>query len=399
MSAALSAKPRILLTHTPEMRRNYYGERALAGLLAAGEVVLHEGAEPLGTAALVAAARGCRIIVADRATACAAAAFVALPDLVAVCRVAVDIRNIDVEAASAEGVLVTQASRSWVPAVSELVLGLMIDAARGISRADAAYKAGRAPQAGMGRQLAGATAGIIGYGPLGRRVAELALVFGMAVLVSDPYVMVEHDQIEQVEIEELLRRSDFVLPLAVATEETENLIGAGELRLMRADAFLVNLSRGNLVDEAALATALDEAHRRGGARRRPGARSDALAGAGSTRRRGGDAAHGRAHPARHRRPGAGDRGSGRRDCRRACARGRRQRRPRASARAVCRGDVGWDSVGRDGAYCAHRPVPRVTQHHTPTLGYARIDVPASTRRRRPRQPNLRSEEAACASPT
>jgi D-3-phosphoglycerate dehydrogenase len=254
----MSSGPRILLTHTPDMRGNYYGERALAGLRALGEVVLHEGSEPLGTAALIEAARGSRIIVADRATPCEAAVFGSLPDLVAVCRVAVDIRNIDVEAASAQGVLVTQASRSWVPAVSELVIGLMIDAARGISRADAAYKDGRAPQAAIGRQLAGATAGIIGYGPLGSRVAELVLAFGMRVLVTDPYITVEHDEIEQVELDQLLQRADFVLPLAVATAETENLVGARELGLMRQDAFLINLSRGNLIDEAALASALDE---------------------------------------------------------------------------------------------------------------------------------------------
>lgn len=253
----MTAATRILLTHTPEMRRNYYGERALAGLRALGELALHEGPEPLATAALIAAARDCQIVVADRATPCEAALFAELANLVAVCRVAVDIRNIDVDAASANGVLVTQASRSWVPAVSELVIGLMIDAARGISRADAAYKRGRLPQAGMGRQLAGATAGIIGYGPLGRRVAELALAFGMTVLVNDPYVTVEHRDIEQVELDDLLRRADFVLPLAVATEETENLIGATQLERMRRDAFLINLSRGNLVDEAALGAALD----------------------------------------------------------------------------------------------------------------------------------------------
>ncbi|HSD44938.1 MAG TPA: NAD(P)-dependent oxidoreductase, partial [Burkholderiales bacterium] len=68
---------------------------------------------------------------------------------------------------------------------------------------------------------------------------------------------VEHTDIEQVELDDLLRRADFVLPLAVATEETENLIGARELGLMRAGAFLVNLSRGNLIDEAALIAALD----------------------------------------------------------------------------------------------------------------------------------------------
>ena len=251
----MSTRPRILLTHTPQMRENYYGARALAGLRELGEVVLHDGAEPLGTPALIAAAQGCRIIVADRATACEAALFAALPDLVAVARVAVDIRNIDVASASAHGALVTQASRSWVSAVSELAIGLMIDAARGISCANIAYKAGRAPPVGRGRQLAGSTAGIIGYGPLGRRVADLALAFGMNVLVSDPYVVVEHGEIEQVELDELLKRSDFVVPLAVATEETENLIGAAQLGLMRRDAFLVNLSRGNLIDEAALTAA------------------------------------------------------------------------------------------------------------------------------------------------
>jgi D-3-phosphoglycerate dehydrogenase / 2-oxoglutarate reductase len=249
---------RILLTHTPQMRENYYGARALAGLRELGEVVLHEGSEPLGTPAFIAAARGCGIVVADRATACEAALFAALPDLVALLRVAVDIRNIDVENASAHGVLVTQASRSWVSAVSELAIGLMIDAARSISGANIAYKAGRSPPVARGRQLHGATAGIIGFGPLGRRVCELALAFGMKVLVADPYVVVEHGEIEQVELEELLQRADFVVPLAVATEETENLIGAAQLRLMRRDAFLINLSRGNLIDEAALAAALDE---------------------------------------------------------------------------------------------------------------------------------------------
>jgi len=249
---------RILLTHTPEMRRNYYGERALSGLCRLAEVTQHEAAVPLDTAGLIEAARGCQIIVADRATPCAAEAFAALPELVAVCRVAVDIRNIDVAAASRHGVLVTHAGRSWLPAVSELVIGLMIDAGRGISRANLAYKRLETPQVRIGRQLAGATAGIIGYGPLGRSVAELALAFGMHVLVNDPYVTVEHARIEQVDFEQLLRRADFVVPLAVATPETENLIDARALSLMRADALLINLSRGNLIDEAALSEALAE---------------------------------------------------------------------------------------------------------------------------------------------
>lgn len=252
----MARRPRILLTHTPEMRRNYYGERALAGLRDVGPVTLHEGDATLEGAALIAAAAGKQIIVADRATAVPGPLFDALPELIAVLRVAVDIRNIDVAAASRNGVLVTHASRTWVSAVSELAIGLMIDAARGISRANIAYKAGEAPPVHMGRQLAGAVAGVIGYGPLGRRVAELARALGMRVLVNDPYVTVTEAGIEQVALNDLLRRSDFVLPLAVATVETENIIDAKALALMRRDAFLINLSRGNLVDEAALQEAL-----------------------------------------------------------------------------------------------------------------------------------------------
>ena len=248
---------RILLTHTPEMRRNYFGERALGRLRAVGEVSLHEGTEPLDTSGLIAAAKGCHILVADRATACEAGAFAQLPELSAVCRVAVDIRNIDVAAASRHGILITHAGRSWLAAVSELVIGLMLDAARGISRANIAYKRGEMPAVERGRQLAGSTAGIIGYGPLGRGVAELALAFGMHVLVSDPYVTVEHDRIEQVDLADLLRRADFVLPLAAATAETENLIDEQAIGRMRSDAFLINLSRGNLIDESALLQALE----------------------------------------------------------------------------------------------------------------------------------------------
>ncbi len=130
----------------------------------------------------------------------------ALPDVAAIHRVAVDIRNIDVPAASGLGILVCQASRSWIPAVAELVIGLMIDAARGISRANIAYKQNRAPEISMGRQLRGSTAGIIGYGPLGQRVAELCLAFGMAVLVHDPYTAPSDPALIATSLDDLCRR-------------------------------------------------------------------------------------------------------------------------------------------------------------------------------------------------
>lgn len=250
--------PLILLTHTPDMRRNYYGDRALVGLQQLGTVRLHEADDPLDAAGLVRAAQGAQIIVSDRNTPGYGEVFGQLPDLVAFLRVAVDIRNVDVPAASRAGVLVTHASRTWVPAVSELVIGHMISIARKVPQMVAAYHTGDAAEATMGRQLNGSVAGIIGYGPLGRNVADLLLAFGMTVLVSDPYVKVERDGIEQVSVDDLVQRADFVVPLAVATEETENLIGEAQLRAMKPTAYLVNLSRGNLIDEAALERALDE---------------------------------------------------------------------------------------------------------------------------------------------
>ncbi|HEU4647275.1 MAG TPA: NAD(P)-dependent oxidoreductase [Burkholderiales bacterium] len=248
--------PRILLTHSPEALAQYYGERALAGLRALGEVRLHPGAAPLEGDALVEAAADCDLIVSYRQSPAPATLFARLPRLVAFLRCAVDIRNIDVAAASRAGVLVTQASAGFAPAVSELVIGLLVDLSRGISRAAAEYHAGRVPLARMGRELRGSTLGIIGHGAIGREVVRVARALGMRVLVNDPYVR----DVEQTPLDALLAQSDYVVPLAVATAETENLMNDAAFAQMKRGAFLVNVSRGNLVDEAALARALDSGH-------------------------------------------------------------------------------------------------------------------------------------------
>jgi D-3-phosphoglycerate dehydrogenase len=249
---------KILLTHTPHMRDNYYGARALAGLQSLGEVVLHQDSETLAGQALIAAARTCDLIVADRATALPAPIFDALPSLRAALRCAVDIRNIDVAAASSHGILVTRAKPGFVESVTELVLGFLVDLNRGISRATATYQAGRIPTARMGRQLAGTTIGIIGYGAIGRALAPLAAHLGMRVLICDPYVTVEEPGFQQVDLATLLASSDHVVCLAVANEATENLVNAEALARMRREAVFINVSRGNLVDEAALAAAIAE---------------------------------------------------------------------------------------------------------------------------------------------
>ncbi|MBV9565726.1 MAG: hydroxyacid dehydrogenase [Bradyrhizobium sp.] len=249
---------KILLTHTPASRRQYYGDRSLQGLQALGAVRLHDGDDALDSQGLIAAAEDVEIIVADRMTEGRGEIFPLLPKLRAFVRCAVDIRNIDVSAASAAGVLVTRASPGFVPAVAELALGFMVDFSRGISRATADYHVGRKPEVVMGRQLAGSRIGIIGYGSIGRHLARLARALGMEVLVADPFVTLDDSDIQHVSLEELLGRVDHVVCLAVANAATENLINATALARMQPHAFFINLSRGNLVDEAALAAALRE---------------------------------------------------------------------------------------------------------------------------------------------
>ena len=249
---------KVLLTHPPQARRQYYGERSLRGLRAIAEVMLHEADDALDAAGLIAAADDVDIIVADRLTEGSSEIFPRLPKLRALVRCAVDIRNIDVEAASAAGVLVTRAGPGFVASVAELALGFLVDLSRGISRASADYHSGRMPEIVMGRQLAGSHLGIIGYGSIGRYLAEIAKAMGMEILVADPYATVSAQGITHVPLEKLLERSDYVVCLAVANAATENLIGQAALARMRPHAFFINLSRGNLVDEAALAAALRE---------------------------------------------------------------------------------------------------------------------------------------------
>jgi len=247
----------ILLTHTPDMRRNYYGDKAVAGLAALAPMRFHEVETPLAGATLIAAAEGCRIIVSDRQTPGDAAIFAALPDLVAFVRCAVDIRNVAVAAASAAGVLVTHASPGFVQSVAELVVGYMIDLARHVTPAAATYHGGCIPEARRGVQLRGSTLGILGYGAIGRYLADLGVALGMSVLVADPFAKVEQSGIAQTDMPNLLARGDFVVCLVVANEQTENLMNDAAFARMKPTAYFINVSRGNLVDEAALTRALE----------------------------------------------------------------------------------------------------------------------------------------------
>lgn len=250
----------VYLTHTPDALANYYGERALAALRQVADVRLNGSGRHLAGKELAEAAQGCQAIISYRQSPGEAATFENAPDLIAFLRCAVDIRNINVAAASAQGVLVTRATPGFIPSVAELVLGMMVDLARGLGTAAASYHRGEVPKARMGRQLAGSTLGIIGYGAIGRYLAGLGLALGMKVLVADPYARPDDARLAHLPLPELLAQSDFVVCLAVATEETENLMDAAAFARMKLGAFFVNPSRGNLVDEDALLAALQSGH-------------------------------------------------------------------------------------------------------------------------------------------
>jgi D-3-phosphoglycerate dehydrogenase len=247
----------IFLTHPPEALANYYGDRAVAGLKALGELRLNTAGRELSTAELVAAARGCEVIVSYRQTPGTAELFRSSPDLVAFSRCAIDIRNVDVAAASAEGILVTQASAGFVSSVSEWTIGAMVDLGRNLTASTVVYHAGQVPKSPMGRQLEGSSIGILGYGQIGRRLGDLAVALNMRVLVYDPFAKVENRAIEQRDLPQVLAESDFVVCLVVANEATENLMNAAAFAQMKRGAYFLNPSRGNLVDESALRAALD----------------------------------------------------------------------------------------------------------------------------------------------
>ena len=250
--------PTVFLTHTPDALKNYYGEKALAGLKALADVRLNPKGRELSTGEMIDAARGCEVIVTHRHVPGEPELFRSLPDLVAFCRCAMDIRNVDVAAASQEGILVTRASAGFIAATAELVVGMMLDLSRRISESVASFRAGQVPTPAMGRQLSGATLGVVGYGQIGRYLCRIGLALGMRVLVCDPYAKVPDASLAKVDLSTLLSESDYVVCLAAATDETENLFNAQAFARMKPDAFFINVSRGNLVDEAALARALDE---------------------------------------------------------------------------------------------------------------------------------------------
>ncbi|BAN26980.1 NAD(P)-dependent oxidoreductase [Caballeronia insecticola] len=251
---------KVFVSHPRHMLEHYFGARAADALNAIADVTFNAECRELTTAELAAAASDADVIIGYRQTPAPRALFAALPKLAAFVRCAVDIRTVDVDAASEHGVLVTQASAGFVASVAEWTIGAMLDLARSTTLYAEAYHQRGAPVPRMGRELRGATLGVIGYGQISRYLCDLALAFGMRVIVSDPYAKIEDRRVHPCDFDTLLADADFVVCLAPANAQTHNLMNANAFAAMKPGAYFVNAARGELVDDAALLAALDSGH-------------------------------------------------------------------------------------------------------------------------------------------
>jgi D-3-phosphoglycerate dehydrogenase len=175
-------------------------------------------------------------------------------------RAGVGVDNVDLEAATRAGITVVNAPTGNTIAAAEHTLALLYGVARKIAAADASVRRGEWTRAQFtGLELRGRTLGIVGLGKIGQAIAARARAMEMTVLASDPYVTAEqaaHHGVELVAFDDLLARADVVSVHVPLSRATRGLIGAAQLARMRPGAILLNVARGGVVDEAAVAAAL-----------------------------------------------------------------------------------------------------------------------------------------------
>ena len=185
-------------------------------------------------------------------------AIAALSGLKVLSRYGVGVDNLDVAAATAAGVAVCNVPDYCQDEVSTHAMALLLDIVRGVSamHTDTAAGGWDFRVAGSVPRTAGRTLGLIGFGAIARMTARKALGFGMKVLAFDPYVKETEMDVELTGLDNLLSASDFISLHAPLTEQTNKMINAETLAKMKDGVYLVNTSRGALVDEAALAEAV-----------------------------------------------------------------------------------------------------------------------------------------------
>lgn len=189
------------------------------------------------------------------------------PSLEVISRVGIGLDNLDVGACRRRGIQVTHTPDAPSQAVAELTIAFIINLVRFVPQSDRSVREG-AWNRMLGRLLEEITVGVVGVGRIGSRVIRLLQPFDCRILATDVAPepsRVEHCKLEWVDRETLLRNSDVVSLHIPLTKSTRGFIGKSELEQMRAGAFLINTSRGPVVDESALVYALDSGHLAGAA--------------------------------------------------------------------------------------------------------------------------------------
>lgn len=200
-------------------------------------------------------------LVVRSATKVTAAIIDAAPRLRAIARAGTGVDNVDVAAASARGIVVMNAPGANSISVAELAMAQVLALARHLPAADAAMKQGKwEKKKFLGEEVRGKTLGLVGLGRIGQEVATRAAAFGMVVVAHDPFIaeQIAHDHgVQLVSMDELFAGADYVSLHMPSTPQTRNLVNADRLARARKGIRIVNTSRGDLVDESALADAIE----------------------------------------------------------------------------------------------------------------------------------------------
>jgi D-3-phosphoglycerate dehydrogenase len=211
---------------------------------------------------LAALGKGVDAVLIRSATKMDAEAIAAAKGLKVIARAGVGLDNVDIPAATAAGVMVVNAPTSNIVSAAELAISLLLASARFISPAHAALKGGKwARSKYTGAELFEKTLGVVGFGRIGQLVAHRMQAFGMNVIAYDPYLQPAKAAqlgVELVELDDLLKRSDFITIHLPKTKETANLIGVEALMKVKKEVRIINAARGGVLDEAALYDAIVE---------------------------------------------------------------------------------------------------------------------------------------------
>ena len=211
---------------------------------------------------LEALGKGVDAVLIRSATKMDAEAIAAAKGLRVIARAGVGLDNVDIPAATAAGVMVVNAPTSNIVSAAELAIALLLASARFVSPAHAALRNGKwARSKYTGAELFEKTLGIVGFGRIGQLVAHRMQAFGMNVIAYDPYLQPARAaqlNVELVELDELLKRSDFITIHLPKTKETANLIGEEALKKVKPQVRIINAARGGVLDETALYNAIKE---------------------------------------------------------------------------------------------------------------------------------------------